>query len=252
MNNRRLCVVALCLVISGCGSTSDGPRQNLADAVDPSLRAAAAAAENNHDYQGAIQHLSTLYQHHRDDREVAIALARNLRYSGQGQTAADLMQTMLARDTANPDLLLELGKDYLAADRIGLAASTLQRGRDAAPDRWEILSTLAVALDTDGRSAEARVVLTRADELSPDNPVVLNNLALSEAVAGELDKAIATLRRAADLPSATMQTRENLALLLAMKGDTEQAANLTRHDLTDAQAKANIETYRTWATALNR
>jgi Flp pilus assembly protein TadD len=81
---------------------------------------------------------------------------------------------------------------------------------------------------------------------------VLNNLALSEAVAGELDKAIATLRRAADLPSATMQTRENLALLLAMKGDTEQAANLTRHDLTDAQAKANIETYRTWATALNR
>ncbi|MBF0562998.1 MAG: tetratricopeptide repeat protein [Alphaproteobacteria bacterium] len=245
-----LAILALCLLISGCTSSPDRSLQGLTNAVDPSLRAAAMAAESNHDYQGAIQHLSTLYQHHRENREIAIALARNLRYAGQGQTAADLMQTTLAEDARNPDLLLELGKDYLAADRISLAAATLTRARDAAPDRWEILSTLAVALDTEGHSAEARTALTRANELAPDNPVVLNNLALSEAVSGHLDKAIEILEHAVDLPSATAQTRENLALLLAMKGDTRQAEKLDRHDLSEEMTRANTQIFQQWAKDL--
>jgi Flp pilus assembly protein TadD len=249
MKHTKLALCLIVLTLCGCASSNGESRPTLADAVDPSLRAAAQAAESNHDTAGAIQHLSTLYARHRHDPEIGVALARNLRYAGQGQNAADLMQTLLQGDPGNADLLLELGKDYLAADRIGLAVETLKRACDAAPQRWQSLSTLAVALDTDGRSAEARDALTRADRLAPENPVILTNLALSEAVAGHLRHAVEILRHAADLPTATAQTRENLALLLALQGDTEEAEKFARHDLSAEMAKDNVQTFRQWAAS---
>ena len=236
-------------LLAGCSSAPVAAPHDLADAVEPSLQAAAAAAENNHDYAGAVQHLSTLYSHHPKDVGLALALARNLRHSGQGQTAADLMQSQLAGKPGNADLLLELGKDYVAADRLGLAVKILAQARAAAPTRWEPLSVLGAALDTEGKSKEALAAFTEADRLSPDNPEILNNLGLSLAVSGQLPAAIETLKRAADLPTASMQVRENLALLLALHGETGRAESLTRHDLPAPLANGNVEQYRKWASA---
>jgi Flp pilus assembly protein TadD len=157
------------------------------------------------------------------------------------------MQSVLSKHPDSADLVLELGKDYLVADRVGLAAATLQRARTLAPQNWEILSVLAVALDTDGRSDEARQVLVQADKMSPENPVILNNLALNDAASGHLDGAIEMMRHAADLPSASVQTRENLALLLALRGDTDRAERMTAHDLPTEMAAENVQIYRQWA-----
>lgn len=239
----------LALTLAGCATSQADGERSVAQAVEPSLRAAAAAAEANHDYKGAIQHLNTLYQRRNDDRGIGVALARNLRYGGQPQSAADIMQAQLTRFSNDPDLLIELGKDYLAADRVALSLRTLERARTAAPDRWEVYATMAVAQDAMGKSNEAQAAYNHALDLSPDNPMVLNNLGLSQALAGRLDEGVATLTRAADLPTATTQIRQNLALLLALKGDAAQAEKITRNDLPPDLARANIQVMRALAAA---
>ena len=247
--SKRFALVLL-FALAGCAGagTASDPDKAVAEAVEPSLRAA-AAAEANRDHKGAIQHLSTLYQRRSDDKGIAVALARNLRYSGQAQNAADIIQAQLTRLPNDPDLLLELGKDYLAAERVALAIKALEQARAATPDRWEAHATLGVALDTQGRGPEALSAYGRAAQLSPDNPVVLNNLALSQAIGGRLDEALATISRAADLPTATAQVRQNLALLLALKGDGAAAERLARHDLPPDMAKNNVEVLRALAVS---
>jgi len=242
----------LAIALAGCANSQAEGERSVIAAVEPSLRAAAAAAESNRDYKGAVQHLTTLYQRHGDDRGIGTALARNLRYGGQPQAAADIMQDQLSRIPHDPDLLIELGKDYLAADRIALAVRMLEQAQAVAPDRWEVYSTMAVALDTLGRNADALAAYDHALILSPDNPMVLNNLGLSQALAGRLDEGLQTLTRAADLPTATAQIRQNLALLLALKGDAAQAEKLTRNDLPPDLARADAEVMRAIAASAKR
>jgi Flp pilus assembly protein TadD len=244
--------VFLTLALAGCANEPWDEGRAVAQAVEPSLRAAAATAEANHDYKGAVQHLGTLYQRKSDDKGIAVALARNMRYSGQAQGAADIMQNQLSRLPNDPDLVIELGKDYLAADRVPLALRVLEQGQTQASSRWELFATKAVALDTLGRSGEAQAAYGRALELSPDNPAVLNNLGLSQALAGRLDEGIATLSRAADLPTAPAQLRQNLALLLALKGDGAQAEKLTRNDLSPETARVNSEVLRAIAASAKK
>ncbi|EME68660.1 Flp pilus assembly protein TadD [Paramagnetospirillum caucaseum] len=249
----RLAALPLALMLAACSVTGGGENGGaMSSAVEPSLRAAALAAEAGRDYRGAVQHLSTIYQRRPDDSGLGIALARNLRYSGQGQAAADLLQAHLARQGRDAEILLELGKDYLAADRTGLAIRTLEEARGMIPGNWEVHSTLGVALDSQGHAAEAQAAYARALEITPDNAAVLNNLGLSQALSGQLDAALATLARAADLPAATAQVRQNLALLLALKGDGAEAERLARRDLNPEQARINAEMLRALAAATRR
>ena len=226
------------VVLGACAGGLPNPaNKSNEDAVDLSLKNAAAAAELNHDYNGAAQHLNTLYQRHGGDRDIALALARNLRYGGQAQTAADIMQSTLSRFADDPDMLIELGKDYLSADRVNLAVKYLEKAKTIAPARWEAFAALAVAYDTQGFAAMAQ------------ESAILNNMALSQALSGHLDQALATISRAADLPNATLQVRQNLALLLALKGNAAQAERLTGHDLPPDAAKSNIEILKALAAA---
>jgi Flp pilus assembly protein TadD len=237
----RLAALALAAMLSACAGAPGEQGGSIAQAVEPSLRAAAANAEANHDYKGAAQHWGTLYQRRPDDRDVAINLARSLRAGGQPQQAADLMQAQLLRQPNDPLLLMELGKDYLAADRIGLAVKALEQASSLAPTAWEAHSALGVAQDTLGRPAAAAASYGRALELSPGNAAVLNNLGLSLALAGHLDEGIATLRRALELPAAGTQVSQNLAMLLALKGDAAQAERLARRDLPPDMARNNAD-----------
>ncbi|OAN44822.1 pilus assembly protein TadD [Paramagnetospirillum marisnigri] len=239
--------VLLCLALAACSSGFGQEERSVAQAVEPSLRAAAAAAEANRDYKGAVQHLTTLYQRREDDRDIGVALARNLRYGGQAQAAADLMQAQLIRFPGDGDTLVEMGKAYLAADRLGLAAKALEQALAVKPGRWDAHMALAVVLDAQGQANEAQSAYGRALALSPDNPAILNNLGLSLALSGKLDEAVATLSRAADLPTANAQIRQNLALLLALKGDAAQAEKMARQDLPPEMARSNAEILRALA-----
>jgi Flp pilus assembly protein TadD len=225
-------------LLGACVAGQPGEPQ-VATAVEPALRAAAAQAEAARDYKGAAQHWGTIYQRNPKNPEVGLALARSLRYAGQPLQSADIMQGLLETRSTDADLLAELGKDYLAADRLNLALSTLERARAAAPERWDVHSALGVALDSAGRFAEAQQAYDKALALSPDNPRVLNNLGLSQALAGKLDDGIVTLTRASEHPKAGTQIRQNLALLLSLKGNPAKAEKLLRQDLPPDMARNN-------------
>lgn len=244
---RWLSTVALCIVASGCTTvtTNSNPDPMPAQKVDvePTLRQAAAMSERNGSYGEAARHYAALHSRHPEDKVITLALARNMRFAGNPQQSIALLSGPAAQ-TNDPMMLLELGKDYLAADQLNLAKPTLERAKQAAPLNWEILSSLGVVYDYEGNYRTAQDQYEAALFIQPDNPIILNNKALSQAQEGRLDDAVKTMQIAIDQPQASAQTRQNMALLMALKGDAESAERLARKDLPPAVAEANIEYYR--------
>lgn len=236
-------------MLCGCTATTgsvSGNDSKLQSIVEPSLLAAAAAAESRYDYEAAAASYRTLLQRHPDDSAMALRLAQALRYSGKADQAIALL-TPLAEKRAEPAVLIELGKAHLSADHLDLALRYLVQARTLAPDDWEVHSATGVAYDYQGKLDEAETAYREALRLSPDNPTVLNNLGLSQAQSGNLAAAVETLRQAAKQPHAPAQVRQNLALVLALSGDAEGAERLARMDLPPDMLRGNISYYRSLA-----
>jgi Flp pilus assembly protein TadD len=245
---RLLGSVAVSLALSGCAMTADtAPKPAEKANVEPALRQAAMMSERNASYGEAAQHYAALHAKYPQDKAITLALARNLRFAGNPQQAIAVINSSAATQSPDALTLLELGKDYLAADQLNLAKPTLERAKAAAPLNWEILSSLGVVYDYEGQYGQAQEQYDAALFLDPENPTVLNNKALSLAQQGRLDEAVKTMKVATDQPSASAQARQNLALLMALKGDAEAAERLARKDLPPAVAEANIEYYRSIA-----
>jgi Flp pilus assembly protein TadD len=245
---RLLGSVALCVAMSGCAMLADSaPKQEKTADVEPALRQAAMMSERNASYGEAAQHYAALHSKHPQDKAITMALARNLRFAGNPQQAIAVINSTNFGQSPDALTLLELGKDYLAADQLNLAKPTLERAKAGAPLNWEILSSLGVVYDYEGQYRQAQEQYDAALFLDPENPTVLNNKALSLAQEGRLDEAVKTMKVATDQPSASAQARQNLALLMALKGDAEAAERLARKDLPPAVAEANIEYYRSLA-----
>ena len=245
---RLLGSVALSVVLAGCAVTSQstpGPDPVPQKAnVEPALRQAAMMSERNASYGEAAQHYASLHAKYPQDKQITLALARNLRFAGNPQQAIAVLNSGAMAQSHDALTLLELGKDYLAADQLNLAKPTLERAKAGAPLNWEVLSSLGVVYDYEGDYAQAQQQYDAALFLDPENPTVLNNKALSLAQQGRLDEAVKTMQVATDQPSASAQARQNLALLMALKGDAGAAERLARKDLPPAVAEANIEYYK--------
>jgi Flp pilus assembly protein TadD len=245
--------VALSIALAGCATTTTttavtGPAPTEKANVEPALRQAAMLSERNASYGEAAQHYAALHAKYPQDKQITLALARNLRFAGNPQQAIAVLNSGTMAQSHDALTLLELGKDYLAADQLNLAKPTLERARAAAPLNWEILSSLGVVYDYEGDYEQAQQQYDAALFLDPENPTVLNNKALSLAQQGRLDEAVKTMQIATDQPSASAQARQNLALLMALKGDAGAAERLARKDLPPAVAEANIEYYKSLAT----
>jgi Flp pilus assembly protein TadD len=245
--------VALSIALAGCAMTSttptvEGPTPAEKANVEPALRQAAMLAERNASYGEAAQHYAALHSKYPQDKQITLALARNLRFAGNPQQAIAVLNSTSGGQPQDALTLLELGKDYLAADQLNLAKPTLERAKAAAPLNWEILSSLGVVYDYEGGYEQAQQQYDAALFLDPENPTVLNNKALSLAQQGRLEEAVKTMKIATDQPSASAQARQNLALLMALKGDAASAERLARKDLPPAVAEANIEYYKSLAT----
>lgn len=251
---RLLGSVALSVVVAGCAMTSQQPTTTTdltpteKANVEPALRQAAMMSERNASYGEAAQHYASLHSKYPQDKQITLALARNLRFAGNPQQAIAVLNSGALAQSPDALTLLELGKDYLAADQLNLAKPTLERARAAAPLNWEILSSLGVVYDYEGDYEQAQQQYDAALFVDPENPTVLNNKALSLAQQGRLDEAVKTMEIATNQPSASAQARQNLALLMALKGDSGAAERLARKDLPPAVAEANIEYYKSLST----
>jgi Flp pilus assembly protein TadD len=239
-----LATVAVGLFLAGCETMAPTEAKPDAAAIEDAQFKAAQQAEATYNYADAVSIYQTLHNAKPDDPQLALSLARNLRFAGQPQASISIINGLIGKQGRTTPLLTELGKSYLAADQDNLALPTLQEAKDQAPNDWEILSTLGVAYDYQGNYADARESYAQALIASPSNPTVLNNLALSQASSGDLDGAIATLQQAIDQPTASAQTRQNLALLMALKGDPDGAERLARKDLPPDVADNNNAYFR--------
>lgn len=240
--------LGIALALGGCGSTGlDGSPPEPSEAsrkFDPQLFEAARRAESQHNYLEAAQHYQSLLARDAQNTELALALARNLRYGGSGQQAVEIVTTLIERDGRTGPLLVELGKAYVSADQMNLAVPILEEAAGLSPDRWDVPATLGVAYDYQGRFTEAQQSYATALQISPQNPDILNNMALSQAQSGDLVTALVTLNQAVDQPSASSQVRQNMALLLALQGDVENADRWARKDLPREIADENSKYYR--------
>lgn len=260
---RIVAMVSLSALLAGCGTVKsltfqDSPESAPAAAdmakadsipnLDATLRQAAVDAEAGYKYGEAANHYTTLLQRYPDDETIVLALARNLRFAGSPQQAAQVINARITKAGVKAPLLIELGKDYLAADQLNLAIPALNQARELAPDNWEVYSALGVAYDYQGQYAQAQEAYQAGLKYAATNPDLLNNYALSLAQSGQLDLAIANLQQAINQPSATAQMRQNLAMLLAFKGDKDGASRLIRMDLPDDMARNNINYYQSLGT----
>jgi len=234
--------VAAGLLLAGC-LTPHAPKAGANASLQSAQRQAGKQAETSYNYSDAVGIYQSLYAQNPNDIDLALSLARNLRFSGQPQSDIVLVNQLIAKNGRTAPLLVELGKAYLAADQDNLALPTLLEAKGKEPNNWEILSTIGVAYDYQGNYADARDAYAQALIAAPSNPIVLNNLALSQASSGDLDGAIATLQQAIDQPAASAQTRQNLALMMALKGDPEAAERLARKDLPPEVADNNDAYY---------
>jgi Flp pilus assembly protein TadD len=239
-----LAAVAAGLLLAGCEATAPAEMKPDAAALQDAQLKAGQQAEATYNYSDAVNIYQGLHAAKPDDPQLALSLARNLRFAGQPQNAIAILSQLIGKQGRTAPLLTELGKAYLAADQDNLALPTLLEAKEQAPNDWEILSTLGVAYDYQGNYADAREAYAEALIASPSNPAVLNNLALSQASSGDLDGAIATLEQAIDQPAASAQTRQNLALLMALKGDPDAAERLARKDLPPDVADNNNAYFR--------
>ncbi|MET1029202.1 MAG: pilus assembly protein TadD [Dongiaceae bacterium] len=252
-------MTALSLLLAGCSTTApqnDAPvfapstaeKASVVPDLEPTIRQAALDAEASYKYGEAAGHYATLLERHPDDETIVLAVARNLRFAGSAQQAAQVINARITKAGIKVPLLIELGKDYLAADQLNLAIPALEQVKGMAASDWEIYSALGVALDYQGEYQQAQQTYQAGLELSADNPELLNNYALSLAQSKQLNQAVTMLQKAIDQPAATAQMRQNLAMLLALKGDEDGAARLVRTDLPDDMAKNNIGYYQGFAT----
>lgn len=236
---RLVCIAVLGMAVAGC----ETKRADTSEAITNSLYQLAVVAERNSDYAAAVRHFAIINQRRPESLSIAVALARNLRYSGASADAVRALEQGSERFGADPVYLLELGKAKLAAGKSRGALTALKTALAKDPENWEVQSTIGIAYDLLEDFENARAVYETALELSENNPAILNNMAISAALSGDLDRAISILKNATTAARHSSQIRQNLALFYGIKGDIATAETLARMDLGEEAVRKNLSIY---------
>jgi Flp pilus assembly protein TadD len=123
------------------------------------------------------------------DRDLQIALGNLLvrakRYDDAARVLEGVLDSIPSFSEQRADIYLRLGETYRRKGDDGSAIGALTKARQLAPEKIEVISTLALTLDHAGRNEEAEKAYREALALQPDNGVALNNLAYLRADSDE-------------------------------------------------------------------
>jgi Flp pilus assembly protein TadD len=212
-----------------------------------------------------------------DNYETTVKQADEARQSGNLDTAIPLYGRALQANPQGVEAKLGLGQAYLtmgASDeaaaqfrdvlakresnlvaRRGLASALIGMGQPTLAEQqialilqsdstdYRALNVLGVALDMQGRHAEAQANYRRAIELAPDYLPTRSNFGLSLAITGPPQEAIAQLAPIAMARGSDARIRQNLAFAYAMVGDYENALQISRRDLDERSAQRQLYYY---------
>jgi tetratricopeptide (TPR) repeat protein len=195
-----------------------------------------------------------------DAYEAALRQANEARKTGNIDAALPLYGRALQAKPDGLEAKLGLGQSYLALglrrdDAValrGLAAALISMGQPAMAERqlevvlrsdakdFRALNAMGVALDMQGRHAEAQARYRQGIELAPEYLALRSNIGLSFAISGQVQEAIAQLTPIATAQGADGRVRQNLAFALAMAGDLEKSLEMSRRDLDEASAQRQL------------
>ena len=272
---RRRAIAALLLAataLSGCvttdggeGSLSQASATNSALTIDPTytlapeatsgpvatidkpdvrfIRTAATIAMESGQIEGAVVHLSRLYDETPRDRRVIYDYARHLRYVDALAEAQQVLNDGLALFPDDALLQLERAKTFIALGRGTEAVAAAEALRVSHPNDPAVLQTLGVALDRQGRHDEAMQAYKAAMAIGRPSASLLNNAAMSRLMDGDLDEAEDLLQRAQSAPGAGPQVRQNLALVLSLKGDEVAARRVAAQAVPERIADEAVSAY---------
>lgn len=193
-------VVVIATVLSACAETT------------PAKLTTSATPEENAAFVRAIAHHQALMVEKPDEIEAVLGLARNLRWSGRMDEAAEVLQTAQPQFGTDERFLAELGKVRLIQGNSTEGVALLNQATNKGTDDWRLYSALGIGNDYLERYVEAEMAYKKALELCPDDPAVINNLGVSQGLSGRIDKAIFTLQDALAYGRHTNKIQRNLKL----------------------------------------
>jgi predicted O-linked N-acetylglucosamine transferase (SPINDLY family) len=138
-------------------------------------------------------------------------LARALAAIGENASAIEHVEITL-KSNPTPDAMALLGGLLLTSNRVQQAVDRLQKAVELAPDRADLLSTYALALQHRGDFDLAESNYLKALKLKPDFAEVRNNFGYLLILRRQLPRAIEELKEAVRLKPVYPQAHHNLAL----------------------------------------
>ena len=190
----------------------------MAQAMQPATAEEIARAERSDPITRA-NFWSTEYQKDSANLDVTIKFMRALRQIGSHERVTEIATVAMPIHPTGYELYLELGRSFMAQNKIEEAAQAFVRSADLAPVTDAApLAALGLAFDRLENHTQAQEAYQIALQREPDRISTLTNYGLSLALTGRLTEAETTLRRAAALPGADARVRQNLALILGLQG----------------------------------
>ena len=163
-----------------------------------------------------------------------ITLGRALRQKGYFQEALREYEKAIEGGEANAEVLQAMLELYLLQRDTGAAIATAERfAREFSPTA-KTWNGKGVALQLEGRHAEAEQSYTLALEIDPSYPFAQNNLGVLLWHKNDTKSAINSFRRALQAPAPPVEARLNLALGLFRRKHTELALEAYRQVLSAA------------------
>jgi tetratricopeptide (TPR) repeat protein len=163
-----------------------------------------------------------------------ITLGRALRQKGYFQEALREYEKAIEGGEANAEVLMAMLELYLLQRDTGAAIATADRfAREFSPTA-KTWNGRGVALQLEGRHAEAEESYTRALEIDSSYPFAHNNLGVLLWHKNDTKGAINSFRRALVAPNRPVEARLNLALGLFRRKHTELALEAYRQVLSSA------------------
>jgi tetratricopeptide (TPR) repeat protein len=116
----------------------------------------------------ALPHLDYLHQHHPDNREMTVELARGRFKQGQLPQARELFDAVLAEHPEDVSALTERGRLALAEDDVAVAERWLRQAVAHSPNDPQAIRLLSNVLFRQGNRDEAQVLQDRFDAMDRD------------------------------------------------------------------------------------
>ena len=170
-------------------------------------------------YDAAIEDFRAQHAQNPQDLNALLGLSRNLRYSGQGQAALNVLESEHSAFGTNPDFLTEYGKASLVAGKADQARDALTQSVAQGPSDWQTYSALGVAADLSHSHDQARDAYDHALKMCPGSASILNNKALSVAAGGDMDQAVNLMTHAFRLEPRSNRIATNLAALQTLRAN---------------------------------